>query len=120
MCQIRYRECRSDQIVARTRSPTYKLLLLILDRPFQIRLLLRSLEYRHAKSASIDLLQLQILRKVVIKRRLHEGKEARRQVLIALAVNMVDCGLGHRFRYRHSCGYVGRLGDLSVGSREVG
>src|SRR5579863_2646274 len=120
MCQIRYRECRSDQIVARTRSPTYKLLLLILDCPFQIRLLLRSLEYRHAKSAAIDLLQLQILRKVVIERRLDQGEEARRQVLIPLAVDMVDGGLGHRFRYRHSCRDVCRLSDLSIGSCEVG
>src|SRR5580692_8801760 len=76
MKQIREGKCRSDQILLSPGSATNKFLLLILNRSFQVGLLLFRFRKRPAKSAAVDLLELEVLCEVVDEGRLNQREKS--------------------------------------------
>ena len=91
----------SNQIVARfdwrrDAREQKELLLLIVNIELQIQFLLRFLDERVTRSGSVDLLQIQALRIVVVIGTIHQEVEAGREVPIMLSIEVEDVGLDGR------------------------
>ena len=83
---------------------------LVVNVELHIQFLLRRLDDGVTQSAAVDLLQVQALRVVVVKGRIHQEVEAGREVPVMLRIEVDDVGLGAR---------GAGLGDRAVGPGKI-
>ena len=93
-------EIRADQVLAggegrrRHNARGHKILLsLIMDIEFEIQFLLRILDQGVTRTTAVQLLQTHALRVIVIKGRIHQEVEARRDIPVLLSIEVDDVGL---------------------------